>query len=145
MSRAADESKILHPDDLAEIERGAGIRTRPLIGKWNTETSELTTGVTRFGPGTSIAPHSHNREETIMILEGEATVVVRDKRTDLVAGDITWVPADVPHYFINRGTGPMRIYWVYAGRHITRTLVATGETFDHLSEQDLKVGRKDER
>ena len=80
-----------------------------------------------------------------MILEGEATVVVRDARTDLVAGDVTWVPADVPHYFLNRGKGPMRIYWVYAGRHITRTLVATGETFDHLSEQDLTVGRKDER
>jgi len=143
MKRAAEPERIIHPDSLPEIERGAGIRTRPLIGKWNTETSELTTGMTRFGPGTSIAPHSHNREETIMILEGEATVVVNDKRTDLVAGDVTWVPAHVPHYFLNRGKVPMRIYWVYAGRHITRTLVATGETFDHLSEKDMQVGRKD--
>ena len=143
MKRAADDPKILHPADLVELERGAGIRSRPLIGKWNTATSELTTGITRFGPGTSIAPHSHNREETILILEGEATVVVDGQRTDIRAGDVTWVPADVPHYFINRGTGPMAIYWVYAGRHITRTLVATGETFDHLSERDLQVGRKD--
>jgi quercetin dioxygenase-like cupin family protein len=143
MKGGADEAKVLHPEKLPEIERGAGIRSRPLIGKWNTETSELTTGITRFAPRTSIAPHSHNREETIMILEGEAAVVVGDQRTDLVAGDVTWVPADVPHYFLNRGTGPMRIYWVYAGRHITRTLVATGETFDHLSDEDLRVGRKD--
>ena len=30
----------------------------------------------------------------------------------------------------------MRIYWVYGGRDVTRTICATGETFEHLSEQD---------
>jgi hypothetical protein len=42
----------------------------------------------------------------------------------------------VPHRFANRGKGPMRIYWVYGGREVTRTICATGETFEHLSEQD---------
>jgi hypothetical protein len=46
------------------------------------------------------------------------------------------VPAGIPHRFLNRGDGPMRIYWVYGGRDVTRTITATGETFEHLSESD---------
>jgi HTH-type transcriptional repressor of puuD len=53
-----------------------------------------------------------------------------------VAGEATWVPAGVPHRFLNRGDSPMRIYWVYGGREVTRTITATGETFEHLSEND---------
>ena len=30
----------------------------------------------------------------------------------------------------------MCIYWVYGGRHVTRTITATGETFEHLSASD---------
>ena len=132
---------ILHANDLPEIERGSGIRTRPLIGKWNTAAGQLTSGSTLFIPGTMIAPHSHNVEETVMVLEGEAAVYVEGERTDLVAGDVTWVPGNVPHYFANRGDTQMRIYWVYASREVTRTLTETGETFPHLSDRDLRVGR----
>ena len=60
---------------------------------------------------------------------------------DLEVGDATWVPAGVPHRFANRGPGRMRIYWVYGGREVTRTIVATGETFEHLSESDRGATR----
>ena len=53
-----------------------------------------------------------------------------------MAGEATWVPAGVPHRFLNRGDSLMRIYWVYGGRDVTRTITATGETFEHLSESD---------
>jgi len=53
-----------------------------------------------------------------------------------VGVEATWVPAGVPHRFLNRGDEPMRIYWVYGGRDVTRTITATGETFVHLSEHD---------
>ena len=62
--------------------------------------------------------------------------MVGDDEFDLVAGQATWVPAGVPHCFRNRGNGPMTIYWVYGGRDVTRTITATGETFEHLSESD---------
>ena len=67
--------------------------------------------------------------------EGEATAVVGDDEFDLVAGQATWVPAGVPHCFRNRGEGTMTIYWVYGGRDVTRTVTATGETFEHLSDE----------
>jgi HTH-type transcriptional regulator, repressor for puuD len=130
------DPKILHPDAIEVFDRGSGVKTIPLVGKWNCEGNKVTTGMTIFSPGTAIPLHTHNVEETVMVLEGEATAVVGDERFDLVAEDVTWVPAGVPHCFINRGQGQMRIYWVYGGRYVTRTICATGETFEHLSEAD---------
>ena len=92
--------------------------------------------MTVFSPGTGIPLHSHNVEESVLVYEGEATAVVGDDEFDLVAGQATWVPAGVPHCFRNRGEGSMTIYWVYGGRDVTRTITATGETFEHLSESD---------
>jgi HTH-type transcriptional regulator, repressor for puuD len=80
--------------------------------------------------------HTHNVEESVLILEGQATAVIGEDSFDLEPGDATWAPAGVPHRFANRGQTPMRIYWVYGGREVTRTICATGETFEHLSEQD---------
>jgi mannose-6-phosphate isomerase-like protein (cupin superfamily) len=80
--------------------------------------------------------HTHNVEETVLVLEGQATAVIGEAGFELLPGDATWVPAGVPHRFANRGKGPMRIYWVYGGREVTRTICATGETFEHLSDQD---------
>jgi HTH-type transcriptional regulator, repressor for puuD len=137
-----DTSKVLHQHEIAEVERGSGVKTRPLIGKWNCESNRVTTGITTFQPGTGLAEHTHNVEETVMVIEGEAAAYVDGRRYDLVAGDVTWVPAGIRHYFENRGSGVMRIYWVYGGRDVTRTMTATGETFEHLSERDLRVGRQ---
>jgi succinate-semialdehyde dehydrogenase/glutarate-semialdehyde dehydrogenase len=35
----------------------------------------------------------------------------------------------------------MRIYWVYGGRYVTRTIVATGVTVEHLSAEDRGATR----
>lgn len=133
---AGDDPMILRPNKIEPFDRGTGVKTIPLVGKWNTTGGEVTTGITVFGPGTAIPLHTHNVEETVTVLEGEATAVVGDDRHDLVAEDTTWVPSGVPHCFINRGRGRMRIYWVYGGRDVTRTICETGETIEHLSDHD---------
>ncbi|MFN8526956.1 MAG: cupin domain-containing protein [Chloroflexota bacterium] len=130
------DPKLLHPAEIELFDRGTGVKTIPLVGKWNTEGNRVTTGITIFAPGTAIPLHTHNVEETVMVLEGEATAVIGEEEHALVAEDVTWVPSGIPHRFINRGKGTMRIYWVYGGRDVTRTICATGETFEHLSEKD---------
>jgi quercetin dioxygenase-like cupin family protein len=132
---------VLHPDKIERFDRGNGVQTIPLVGKWNAEGNRVTTGVTIFAPGTGIPLHTHSVEETVLILEGEATVQIGDEHHALVVGDVTWAPAGVPHRFANRGQGPMRIYWVYGGRDVTRTNCATGVTVEHLSEQDRGATR----
>ena len=127
---------LIRPDQVEPFDRGNGVVTIPYVGRWNAEDNRITTGQTVFAVGTGLPVHSHNVEESVLILEGLAIAEIDGERFDLVAGEATWVPAGVPHRFLNRGDEPMRIYWVYGGREVTRTITATGETFEHLSESD---------
>ena len=127
---------LIRPDEVEPFDRGSGVRTIPYVGRWNCETNRVTTGQTQFQEGTGLPLHSHNVEESVLVLEGEAVAEIGDESFELVAGEATWVPAGVPHRFWNRGSGVMRIYWVYGGRDVTRTMTATGETVEHLSESD---------
>jgi 3-isopropylmalate dehydrogenase len=131
-----DAPLVLRQGEIEPFDRGTGVRTLPYVGKWNAEQNRVTTGVTEFPPGAGIPLHTHNVEESVLILDGQATAVIGEDSFDLEPGDATWAPAGVPHRFANRGEGPMRIYWVYGGRDVTRTIRATGETFEHLSERD---------
>lgn len=127
---------IIRPGEVTPFDRGNGVTTLPYVGRWNSTESTVTTGITVFAPGTAIPLHTHNVEECVLVLEGEATVIVADETFCVDAGVSTWVPAGVPHRFANGGTRTMRIYWVYGGLYVTRTICATGETFEHLSDSD---------
>ncbi|HEY0454715.1 cupin domain-containing protein [Actinophytocola sp.] len=129
-------SMVLRPETIERFDRGNGVVTIPFVGRWNCEGNTVTTGMTVFSPGTAIPLHSHNVEESVLVVDGEATAVVGEEEFDLVAGQATWVPAGIRHCFRNRGAGSMTIYWVYGGRDVTRTITATGETFEHLSAGD---------
>ncbi|GAA1598945.1 cupin domain-containing protein [Kribbella sancticallisti] len=129
-------SLLIHPDQVEPFDRGNGVVTIPYVGRWNADDNRITTGQTVFAPGTGLPVHSHNVEESVLILEGLAVAEIDGKTFDLVAGEATWVEAGIPHRFLNRGDTPMRIYWVYGGRDVTRTITATGETFEHLSPND---------
>ncbi|WP_405069049.1 aldehyde dehydrogenase family protein [Kribbella sp. NBC_01510] len=127
---------VIRPDEVEVFDRGRGVRTVPYVGAWNCGPNRVTTGTTVFAVGTEIPLHSHNVEESVLVFSGQATAVIDGERVDLEAGDATWVPAGVPHQFINRGDGELTIYWVYGGREVTRTMTATGATVAHLSAGD---------
>lgn len=126
----------LDPGVIDDFDRGGGVVTVPYVGRWNSELATFTTGVTRFTQGTALPMHFHNVEESVLILSGLAAAHIGDVHIELEPGEATWVPAGVPHRFLNRGTEEMSIYWIYGGRYVTRTIVATGQTFEHLSPQD---------
>ena len=118
---------ILRPDSLPSHDRGGGARTTPLVTRSLGATGFIS-GITAFEPGAAIPLHFHDCEEQVTILEGEAVAEIDGARHPVRAGDTTWIPAGLPHRFVNAGAGPLRILWVYASTTATRTLVATGET-----------------
>lgn len=133
MTRA--ESRVLRPSEIRPHERGGGARTTPLVTRSIGSTSMLN-GITEFGPGAAIPLHTHNCEESVLVLEGDAIAELDGVQHRMSATDTTWVPADVPHRFINASdTKPMRIFWTYASVDATRTIVATGETRSVDSER----------
>jgi HTH-type transcriptional repressor of puuD len=142
MSHSLDDPAfglVIRPSEMTAFSRGSGVSTIPFVGHWNSALSTVTTGMTILPPGTSIPLHTHNVEETVLVLRGEATAELGDETVDLTAGEATWVATGVPHRFINRGADELAIYWTYAGRFVTRSTVATGRTVVHLSEGDRSV------
>jgi mannose-6-phosphate isomerase-like protein (cupin superfamily) len=82
-------------------------------------------------------PSRHNCDEQVTLLEGSGEVEIEGAVTPLVPYDSTYIPAGQRHAFRNKGDEPMRILWIYPTQEVTRTLMSTGETVAHLSDDDL--------
>lgn len=115
------------PKDLPSFGRGANIATTPMAGR-RTGSQSLMTGITTIGVGGAIPLHTHNCDESVLVLEGSATVEVAEETFNVAANETTFIPADIPHRFVNATHTPLKIFWTYASADATRTLVETGET-----------------
>lgn len=136
-SMQTPQAAILRPAQLPVNDRGGGARTTPLVTRHCGSTS-LINGITAFDAGASIAMHKHNCEESVMVLDGHALVEIDGEFFELGPNDTTWIPANIPHRFINRSlTEPMRIFWTYASIDATRTMIATG--VEHLIDAEHKA------
>ncbi len=119
---------VLKPDHIKSHDRGGGACTTPLVTPAIGATGFIN-GITEFAAGAAIAFHSHNCEESVMLLEGHATLDIEGEEISLKPLDTTWIPPNVPHRFRNMSADqPMKILWIYASTQATRTLVETGET-----------------
>ena len=114
------EAHILRIAALPVVERGNGIETIPLVTK-EIGAKHITTGLTRFPAGAKVPLHSHNCDEQVTILEGEAEAEFDGQRHRLRPFDTTLVPADKPHRFVNVGTSHLTILWIYTSGDVTRS------------------------
>lgn len=105
------QAHVLRIDSLPVIDRGNGIQTTPLVTK-EIGLQHLTTGITRFPVGARVPMHSHNCDEQVTILEGEAEAEIGKQRHRVRPYDTTLVPANLPHRFVNVGTKPLAILWI---------------------------------
>ena len=124
--RSDPRGVVLRPMDRPVVDRGGGARTVRLVSR-ACGSSTLLNGITTFEGGAAIPLHVHDCEESVLVLEGHAVVELGGERFEAAAGDTTWVPAGLPHRFVNASaTERLRIFWTYASVDATRTIVATG-------------------
>lgn len=130
---------VLRPSDLPRHDRGGGASTTPLVGP-SCGAKSFINGITSFGPGARIPFHSHNCEESVMLLEGDAILDIEGQESvRLQPLDTTWLPPNLSHRFRNLSdTRPMQILWIYARADATRTLTETGETHFVSAEHGRK-------
>ena len=84
----------------------------------------MTAGVATFEPGAAILLHTHPCEETVIILEGQATAHVDGQIFQLGKYDATIVPPGVPHRFLNESGKPMVIAYFYPAIDVSRDPVS---------------------
>ncbi|MGR3910538.1 cupin domain-containing protein [Burkholderia sp. SR8] len=119
---------LLQPDNLPTYDRGGGASTMPLVGK-SVGSDSFITGYTSFAPGVEIPFHSHNCQESVVLVEGDAILDIDGLEYRLKPLDATFIPPNVPHRFRNVSKmAPMKILWIYARPDATRTLADSGET-----------------
>ena len=127
---------VVRFDEITPFSRGDGVETRLMVGKRTSEAAPFTTGTTAFPPGSAAPLHSHNCAEQVTILEGTAEAFAGAELKQLGPMDTSFIPAGVPHYFRNTGSGRLVILWIYGAREVTRTFTETGETVPHMSPRD---------
>jgi len=122
------QPRVLRPSEIKSHDRGGGARTTPLVSP-AIGAQGFINGITEFAPGAAIAFHSHNCEESVVLLEGEAMLDIDGQAYPVKPFETTWIPPNLPHRFRNLSTTqPMKILWIYASPQATRTLTETGET-----------------
>jgi mannose-6-phosphate isomerase-like protein (cupin superfamily) len=130
---------ILKFDEIPLLDRGGGVTTKPLVTHMSADSPRFTTGISTYPVGKGAPLHVHNCDEQVTLLEGVGEVEIDGEITPLKAWDTTYIPANREHAFRNKGDTPMKILWVYASHHVTRTFAGSGETVEHLSKEDLMV------
>lgn len=83
---------------------------------------EMSGGYGLFQPGGRLPAHIHDFDESISIIEGDATCVV-EGRTYEMQNSTALQPRGRVHYFINNSKAPMAMLWVYAGPTPERIVV----------------------
>ena len=132
--RTPSNAVLLQPDVLPRYERGGGASTTPLVTP-AVGASSFITGYTAISGGAEIPFHSHNCEESVVLMEGRAVLDIDGREYELKPHEATYIPPGISHRFRNpSATEPMKILWIYANSSATRTITATGATHPVVGE-----------
>lgn len=132
--RTPSNASVLKPDTLTRYERGGGLNTTPVVTP-AVGTTSFICGYTSFDGGAEAPFHSHNCEESVVLMEGRAALDIDGLEYKLEPHDVTYIPSGVSHRFRNlSNTEPMKILWIYASANATRTLTASGATHRLVAE-----------
>ena len=129
---------IFKEKKIKSIKRFGTVVTKIFVNK-NSGSKSMISGTTLIPKNKSINLHYHNCEEAVLVLKGTALAEIKKKKYTLKEGEACWIPAKVPHRFINNKKNNLKIYWTYANVNATRTDVLTKKTYKILNEHKKKL------
>ena len=131
------QAVLLREADLPRADSGNCASTTRLVNQ-SCGSQSMINGITTIPPKGAIPLRYHICEESVLVFSGTGVAFVGEIELAVKTGDVTWIPANLPHQFRNRSdTDSMRIFWTYASAGATRTIVETGET--HLIDSEHKA------
>jgi mannose-6-phosphate isomerase-like protein (cupin superfamily) len=85
-----------------------------------------------IAPGGEVGEETHAHvEQTLFFLSGTGKTIMNGQETTVGAGDVVVVTPGVKHNFINTGSGPLKIYTIYAPpNHLDGQIHATKAVAD---------------
>ncbi len=69
----------------------------PSIERQALHTENMTLARVRFKEGAEVAPHAHENEQVVMVLEGSIRFRVGDEEAVVSAGQSVSIPSNAPH------------------------------------------------
>ena len=102
----------------AWIEGDEGARWRSTQGAVGQSSG---TSLLEVPPGCRLPRHTDSAEETIVVVDGVASVIVGDEHAEIPAGGVALVPRHVPHEVRNAGDPPLRFVALYASTDVVTT------------------------
>jgi mannose-6-phosphate isomerase-like protein (cupin superfamily) len=76
-------------------------------------------------PGSGPRLHAHPYAEVFVLQEGQATFTVGDASIVAAGGQIVVVPAEMPHKFVNSGSGRLRQISIHASERMVTEWLET--------------------
>jgi putative monooxygenase len=100
--------------EIAPFEMDEGVKFHDMMMK-EMGPKTIIVGLATFEPGKWLPCHIHNVEESVTILKGNAFCDVEGVRTALEPYDTSFIPANIPHRFVNASvTEELIILWAYS-------------------------------
>ena len=105
-----DRAEVMNlPGHGPRLEVAPGVVFEGRVGSHN-GARNLTTGITRFGPGASLPYHTHSVSESLTLLSGQAWVEVEGRLYQLEALDNITIPGGLAHSATNRSTQQAAVF-----------------------------------
>src|SRR5689334_6940919 len=105
--------------EIPQLEMDEGVTFHEMIMQ-DMGPKTIIVGLATFQPGKSLPCHIHNVEESVTILKGHAFTDVEGVRTALELYDTSFIPAGIPHRFVNASdTEELVILWAYSQVNIS--------------------------
>lgn len=138
---------ILLSDEGERMVRRWGLKMTIKIDPVNGRSKRLLVGTEDIPPGKSIPVHKHSHcDEVLIVLQGKGTAILGEKRREVSAGAIIFIPEDEWVGLENTGSETIRIVFIFSelgfDQYLRATSVPEGREVVPLTPKELAEVRE---